>query len=401
MTPWLAVVGLGEDGIGALAPAARALIDSAETLVGGARHLALVGARAGVETITWDTPLERTIDAIAERRGRPVTVLATGNPMYFGIGAKLARRFPIAEMVIVPAPSAFALACARLGWSEPDTRCLTLHGRPLALLNAHLFPDQRLLLLAEDGATAAAVARRLTETGYGASRIVALAHMGGPGATRDEATADTWGERRTADLVTIAVELVAGPGARAYASVPGLPDDAYVHDGQITKREVRAATLAALGPLPGRLLWDVGAGAGSIAIEWLRGAPGSRAIAVERDNARARTIAANAAALGVPDLRVVEGAAPEALAGLDRPDAVFVGGAVALPGLLETCWAALGNGTLVANAVTVEGEARLAEFRAAHGGELVRIAVSRAEPVGQTLVWRALAPITQLRAAKP
>lgn len=401
MTPWLAVVGIGEDGLDGLGPAARALIVGAETLVGGARHLALAGPRGGVETLTWQAPLGRTLDDVAARRGRRVTVLATGDPMWFGIGVALAKRFPIEEMAIVPAPSAFSLACARLGWPLAEVACVTLHGRPLALLNAVLAPGARLLLLAEDGGTPAKVARALVEAGYGDSRIVVLGRMGGPRETRSEATAAAWNDRVTPDLATIAVELAAGPGARTFPRVPGLPDDAYAHDGQITKREVRAATLAALGPLPDRTLWDVGAGAGSIAIEWMRSARGALAYAIERQPARARTIAANAAALGVPGLCVIEGAAPEALGDLTVPDAVFVGGGVTEPGVIDGCWAALApGGVLVANAVTVEGEVRLAGFRARHGGDLIRIAVSRAEPLGSGLAWRALAPVTQLRAVK-
>jgi len=401
VTPWLAVVGIGEDGLDGLAPAARALVVGAETLVGGARHLALTGPRGGVETLTWQAPLGRTLDDLAARRGRRVTVLATGDPMWFGIGVALAKRFQIEEMTIVPAPSAFSLACARLGWPVSEVACVTLHGRPLALLNAVLAPGARLLLLAEDDTTPAKVARALIEAGYGDSRIVVLGRMGGPRETRMAATAATWNDRVTPDLATIAVDLVAGPNARTFPLVPGLPDDAYAHDGQITKREVRAATLAALAPLPERTLWDVGAGAGSIAIEWMRSARGAQAIAIERQPARVRTIAANASALGVPGLRVIEGAAPEALGDLTVPDAVFVGGGVTEPGVIDGCWAALGpGGVLVANAVTVEGEVRLAGFRALHGGDLTRIAVSRAEPLGSGLVWRALAPVTQLRAVK-
>lgn len=398
---WLAVVGLGEDGLDGLAPAARTLVARAETLVGGARHLALAAPGPGVETLTWQAPLSLTLDAIAARRGRRVTVLATGDPMWFGIGVALAKRFAADAMTVIPAPGAFSLACARLGWPLAETVCLTLHGRPLALVNAHLAPGARLLLLAEDGGTAPALASHLTAAGFGASTMTALEHMGGPREARREATAAAWGARCGADLATLAVHLVADAGARVLAPVPGLPDDAFVHDGQITKREVRAATLAALGPLPGHVLWDVGAGAGSVAIEWMRGARGVRAVAIEREPSRARAIAANAATLGVPGLAIVEGAAPEALAGLEPPDAVFVGGGVRAD-LLAACWAALKpGGRLVANAVTVESEAAVAAFRAAHDGTLARIAISRAEPLGDGLVWRALAPVTQMRAVKP
>lgn len=402
MTPWLAIIGLGEDGLAGLTPAARALVEGAEVLVGGERHLAHAAGVPAAERLTWESPLTQTLDAIGLRRGRRVTVLATGDPMWYGIGVALAQRFAAAEMTIVPAPSAFALACARLGWPLAEATTLTLHGRPLDLLNAHLGEGVRLLILCEDGGTPARVAARLTAAGFGPSRLVALERMGGPGESRRESAAATWSGDRTDDLTTLAVECRADPGARALAAVPGLPDDAFRHDGQITKREVRAATLAALAPSPGQLLWDVGAGCGSIAIEWLRADRRNRAIAVERSPERCRMIAANAAALGVPGLRILEAEAPASLAGLAAPHAVFVGGGVTTPGLVDACWAPLAaGGRLVANVVTAEGEAALVAHRAALGGTLTRIAVARALPLGSHLGWRPLLPVTQLAAVKP
>ena len=401
MTRWLAVVGIGEDGLDGLAPAARALVDGAEVLVGGARHLGMVPADRRPR-LSWPTPLTDLIPEIAALRGRPVCVLATGDPMWFGVGVTLARHFPVEEMAIVPAPSSFSLACARLGWSLADTVTLTLHGRPADLLRAHLWPGRRLLILSHDGASPAAIARILVEHGFAESRLTVLEHMGGPAECRHDDSAAAWGDRRTADLNLVAVALSAGSRARPLAPVPGLPDDAFAHDGQITKREVRAATLAALSPLPGQMLWDVGAGCGSVAIEWLRGHPGNRAAAVERLAARAATIAGNAAALGVPDLAVVHGEAPDALDDLPAPDAVFVGGGLSAAGLIDRCWEALApGGRLVANAVTLEGEAALFVHRARWGGNMVRIAVSRAEPVGPFTGWRPLMPVTQWSAVKP
>ena len=402
MTRWLAVVGIGEDGLDGLSPRARSALAEAEILVGGERHLAMVPA-ASAERWVWATPLGDTIDAVLGRRGRRVVVLASGDPMWYGVGAKLARVVPPEEMQVIPAPSSFSLACARLGWSLADIECLTLHGRPLALLNAAVAPGARLLLLSEDGTTPAAVAARLVELGYGPSRVVALERLGGPREKLRDGTAAGWGGARCDDLNTVAVECRAGPGAIIRSTAPGLPDEAFVHDGQLTKREVRAATVAALMPLPGQLLWDVGAGCGSVAIEWLRcGALGSRAAAVERDPARRAFIAENAATLGVPLLQIVVGEAPAALAGLPPPDAVFVGGGLTTPGLVERCWAALNpGGRLVANAVTVEGEARLLALRGLIGGDLTRLAVSRAEPVGPFAGWRPLMPVTQFAALKP
>ncbi len=401
MTPWLAVIGIGEDGFAGLSPAARTLVDTAEVLVGGARHLGMV-APGGAERLMWERPLCRTIETIAARRGRRVTVLATGDPLWYGIGANLARRFPREEMTIMPQPSAFSLAAARLGWPLAECAAISLHGRPLDGLRLHLFPERRVLILSEDGATPCAVAALLTGLGWGPSRLTVFSHLGGPREAFLAGEAKAWGERRVADLNTIALECCAAPGARALPRFAGLPDDAFEHDGQLTKRETRAATLAALAPLPGETLWDVGAGCGSIAIEWLRAGEGRQAIAVERSPVRAALIARNAAALGVPALRIVAGTAPAALDGLPPPAAVFVGGGIGEPGLLPSLWAALPPaGRLVANVVTTEGEAALLDWHARHGGALTRIAVSRAEPLGPHHFWRSLAPVTQLAAIKP
>ncbi len=399
--PWLSVVGIGEDGPAALAPAARALIDQAEVLVGGERHLAMV-PDDGRDRLTWTNPLMLLIDEIERRRGQRICVLATGDPLSYGIGVTLAGRFPIGELIIVPALSAFSLAAARLGWNLAAVETLTLHGRPLSLLHAYLQPDAKLMILSEDGRTPEHVAALLSERGYGASEITVLEHMGGSAERCIQSTADDWPAGETADLNIIAVACVAGPGARLLPRAPGLPDDAFRHDGGITKREVRAATLAALAPVSGQLLWDVGAGAGSIAIEWMRAAPRAAAVAVERNSDRLAMIAANATALGTPRLQIVAGAAPEALADLASPDAVFVGGGATTPGLIDTCWQALRpGGRLVANAVTLEGEQALVAWAQAAGGSLIRLAVSRATPVGSYTGWQPFRPVTQLAATKP
>ena len=400
MKPWLAVVGIGEDGVAGLTPAGRALVETAEVLVGGARHLAMV-PRGHVERLVWERPLDRTIDAIAQHRGRNVAVLASGDPLWYGVGVTLASRFPRDEMTIVPQPSAFNLAAARLGWPVADCAMVTLHGRPLDTLRLHLARGRRILALSEDGDTPREVAQLLTGCGWGPSRLVVLAHIGGPLEIVVEDEAQSWGDRRVADLNTIAIECHGAPGTRALPLFAGLPDDAFEHDGQLTKREVRAATLAARAPLPGETLWDVGAGCGSIAIEWLRAGAGRSAFAIERTPTRAALIARNANSLGVPGLRIIAGMAPEALNGLPVPDAVFVGGGIGGPGLLSALWARLRpGGRLVTNVVTAEGEARLLEWHTSHGGSLTRIAVSRAEPVGPRHLWRSLAQVTQLAVTK-
>jgi len=398
--PWLAVIGIGEDGVAGLAPAARTLVETAEVLVGGVRHLAMV-AEGDAERIVWERPLVRTIDAIEARRGRRVTVLASGDPMWYGIGVTLAVRFPREEMTILPQPSAFSLAAARLGWPLADCATITLHGRPLDILRLHLAPRRRILILSEDRGTPGAVAELLTGLGWGPSRLTVLAYLGGNREVVIAEEAQSWGDRQVPDLNTIAIACHGEPGARALPLLAGLPDEVFEHDGQLTKREVRAATLAALAPLPGETLWDIGAGCGSIAIEWLRIGEGRSAIAVEQDPSRAAMIARNAASLGVPALRIVLGAAPDALEGLPPPNAIFVGGGINETGLLPQAWATLPpGGRLVANVVTAEGEARLLDWHARHGGALTRIAVSRAMPVGPHHLWRPLATVTQFAVVK-
>ncbi len=401
--PWLAIVGLGEDGLDGLAPAARARVEDAEVLVGGARHLAMIPESHGAERLTWRRPLTDTVADIEARRGRRVCVLATGDPMSYGIGVTLGRAFGRDALSVHPAPGAFSLAAARLGWPLEDVTRLTLHGRPLALLNRHVAPGARLLILSEDGRTPGQVAHALTAAGYGPSRLTVLSHMGGPDEQWTEAAAADWGDRLVPDLNTLAVACEAGPDAAVLPAVPGLPDAAFRQDGQMTKREVRAATLAALAPQPGALLWDVGAGCGSVAIEWMRA--GGRAVAVERSAERRSYLAENAEALGVPTLAILAGEAPAALDALPddqrRPDAVFLGGGLTTDGLVARCLDALApGGRFVANAVTLEGEARLAALHAEQGGEMTRLSVSRLERVGPYHGWRPHMPVTQYRWTK-
>ncbi len=406
MTPWLSVIGIGDDGLAGLSPAARTLVESAETLVGGARHLAMVPG-GGAERLPWRQPLGDTIADIAARRGTRVAVLASGDPLWYGVGTVLLRHFHREEMTIVPQPSAFSLAAARLGWALAECMSLSLHGRPLDGLRLYLAPGRRCLLLSEDGTTPRRVAGLLAASGWGPSRMSVFEHLGGPREAAHCGTAQDWGERDTADLNTIALECAIAPGTRALSLLAGLPDDAFEHDGQLTKREIRAVTLARLAPLAGETLWDIGAGSGSIAIEWLRAVPDGAAIAVERNPGRAATIARNATSLGVPGLRIIADAAPRALGKippeLAPPDAIFVGGGIAETGLLEVLWDALRpGGRLVANVVSLEGERAILEWQAHHGGELARAAFTRAEPLGGGHhAWRPLLPVTQLVATKP
>jgi len=395
VTPWLTVLGIGEDG---LSPAGRALVENAELLVGGARHLALAGESAG-ERLTWQRPLSATLDAILARRPGPVVVLATGDPMWFGIGAALARRAPAREMRILPVAGAFSLAAARLAWPLESAATLSLHGRPLGLLALHVAPGARLLALSHDRRTPARAAAWLTEHGYGASRMTALAHMGGPLEARLQGRADCWtGE--SADFNTLAIECAAGAGARLFSRAPGLPDSFFEHDGMLTRRHIRAATLALLAPVAGARLWDIGAGSGAVSIEWIRA--GGEANAVEAAAPRRAAIARNAEALGAANLEIHAGEAPQALEGLPPPDAVFIGGGLGAGGVLEAAWAALKpGGRIAANAVTLEGEARLVRARSELGGDLYRVSVEKAEPIGRFGGFRPAMTVTQWAASKP
>jgi precorrin-6Y C5,15-methyltransferase (decarboxylating) len=395
MSVWLNVIGVGEDGIEALPRALQALIERAELIVGGERHLAMV-PQARADKKSWASPLSLTLDEIWARRGKPVVVLATGDPMHFGIGVALAKRVPAAEMAVHPHVSAFSLAAARMRWPLADIECLTIHGRPLELLAGAVAPGCKLLILSHDGASPADVAERLTELGYGASAVTVLEHMGGSRERIYAGRADAWTHPRAADLNTLAIECRAGADARPLSLTLGLPDDAFQHDGQMTKREIRAATLSALRPLPGQLLWDIGAGCGSIAIEWLRTHRSLSAIAIESDSMRQGLIEANAAALGTPHLKLVEGSAPQAYDGLPMPDAIFIGGGLSDRGVVEGAWERLKHGgRLVANAVTAEGEAQLFALRGKLGGDMTRLSIARLAPVGELHGWKPLMPVTQ------
>ncbi|MEN2989933.1 precorrin-6y C5,15-methyltransferase (decarboxylating) subunit CbiE [Tistrella sp. BH-R2-4] len=394
--PWITVVGIGEDGLGGLGAQARACIDAATILIGGDRHLAMLPAGDTRPKHAWPSPLKALRPVIEAARGHDLVVLASGDPFCWGIGTTLARWFGADALTVHPAPSAASLVCARLGWSLPDVRLITLHGRPLALLDRHLQPGARLVIYTDDGAAPAAIARRLAERGFGASRMTVLACLGGPHETIRQTRAADWGDAITADLNTVAVTLAADAATDWHPTVPGLDDDAFDHDGQLTKREMRAITLARLMPAPRALLWDIGAGNGSIGIEWLRAEATARAVAVEPRRDRAARIRGNAEALGVPALTVIEGSAPAALDGLPAPDAIFLGGAVAQDGLIALLMDRLiPGGRLVANAVTLSGEAALADAHHHHGGDLIRVQAARAVPVGPHMGWRAAMPVTQ------
>ncbi|MFJ4194076.1 precorrin-6y C5,15-methyltransferase (decarboxylating) subunit CbiE [Pseudomonas sp. NPDC089534] len=400
MTPWLTVVGIGEDGFKGLGKNARRALMDASRIVGGPRQLDLLPVCIRGERQQWPSPFSLT--PVLERRGEAVCVLASGDPMFYGVGASLARQVPGDEMSVLPAPSSCSLAAARLGWPLQDVVTLSLVARPLAALNALLSNGVRLLLLSNDAQSPAAVAALLRERGFGPSRLTVLEHLGGNAERRIDGTADDWNAPAVADLNVIALECLADTGAPRLSRLAGLPDSAFRHDGQLTKRDVRAVTLARLAPCPGELLWDVGAGSGSIGIEWMRAHPSCRALAIEADEGRQQLIEHNRDALGVPGLQLIRGRAPQALAGLERPDAVFIGGGVTRENVFQTCWAQLKpGGRLVANAVTLQSETALMHWRERHGGELTRLHVAQAQPLGGFDTWRQALPITLLELVKP
>jgi len=402
---WLSIVGIGEVGWDGLNDEAKRAVESAELVYGGARHLALLPTAGSSATrIPWPSPMTPAVQQIlTEYRGKKrVTVLASGDPMLHGVGVPLTRDLVATEFRVIPLVSAFSLACARLGWPMAETTLITLVNRPVEQLLRHLYPDQRLVIFSEDGSTPATVARLLTESGYGSSKIDVFENLGGSSERNIKELAACWLNKQCGKLNLMAVLCVPDTTARPLSLAPGLPDDAFDTDGQLTKREVRAVTLSRLAPLPNQTLWDVGAGTGSIGIEWMRVHPSCSCIAFEAREDRAVRIRENAARLGVPRLRVIQGTAPAAFAGLRPPDAIFIGGGVGNDDLFDACWAKLSPaGRLVANAVTLQSEASLVARHTLYGGDLMRMTVSRADLIGGLYGWRQMMPITQWTVTKP
>jgi precorrin-6Y C5,15-methyltransferase (decarboxylating) len=402
---WLSIVGIGEDGWDGLNDEAKRAVESAELVYGGTRHLALVPTAGSSATrIPWPSPMTPAVQQIlTEYRGKKrVTVLASGDPMLHGVGVPLTRDLVATEFRVIPQVSAFSLACARLGWPMAETTLITLVNRPVEQLLRHLYPGQRLVIFSEDGSTPATVARLLTESGYGPSKIDVFENLGGSSERKTSALAACWPNEQSGKLNLLAILCAPDATARLLSLAPGLPDDAFDTDGQLTKREVRAVTLARLAPLPNQTLWDIGAGTGSIGIEWMRVHPSCSCIAFEAREDRAVRIRENASRLGVPNLKVIHGTAPAAFAGLPPPNTIFIGGGVGSDDLFNACWAKLSpGGRLVANAVTLQSEASLVARHTLYGGDLMRVTVSRADLIGGLYGWRPMMPITQWTVTKP
>lgn len=390
--PRITVVGLGADGWAGVPDRLRTMVEGAAVVLGGRRHLALLPDVSDQAREAWPSALREGLPGLMARYADlDVVALASGDPLVSGIGSTLVELFGADAVHVEPTVSSVALARARMRWAAEDHDVVSLVGRDPRLLLRALAPGRRVLVLSADETTPAVVARLLVEHGYAASRISVLGDLGGD-ETRVDGVADGW-EGEVSRLNVIALEVV-GQGLASWS--PGLPDSAYEHDGQLTKRDLRASALSRLAPVPGQLLWDVGAGAGSVGIEWMRAHPSCRAIGVESDSERAARIARNAGALGVPDLEVVHGRAPDALTGLPAPDAVFVGGGATRARVVDTCLAALHErGRLVVHGVTLETEQLLVRLHSEHGGELTRIAVEHAEPIGTFTGWTPGRAVTQ------
>ena len=396
MQKWLSIIGIGEDGLVGLSPVAVSCLNKAQIIFGGERHLSMLPPDDNREKISWKSPFQTSITEIISRRGQAVCILASGDPLCYGVGATILKDINISEITIIPAPSAFSLACSRLGWSLTEVETLSLCGRPVSLLQSYIYPGAKLLILSEGKNTPGHVAEILINRGYGNSQITVLEKMDNIEETIITDIATNWQGKNIAALNTIAVECIADRGIVGLSRFPGLPDNAFHHDGQLTKREVRAVTLSSLAPLPGELLWDVGAGCGSISIEWLRSDRRCCAIAIEQNSTRLNYIADNAAALGTPNLQIMAGKALEVIPNLPAPNAIFIGGGVTASEILENCWdVLLPGGRMVVNVVTLAGEQRLYQWYEKVGGNFIRIAIQRAEPIGKFLGWKAMSPVTQ------
>ncbi|MCE0535617.1 precorrin-6y C5,15-methyltransferase (decarboxylating) subunit CbiE [Kineosporia rhizophila] len=406
----LVVAGIGADGWPGLSPATREALSQADVVFGGDRQLALLPPEVTARQVPWPSPLLRALPLLLVKTpGAHKVVLASGDPTFFGIATTIARVAPGFDLTVLPHPSSVSLACARMGWAQQDVEVISLVGRPAATLQPSISPARRLLVLVPGEESPAVVADLLRKRGFGPSELTALGNLGAQDEFRVTATADEWPSEGFPEhapsgskaLCVLAVVCRPGTAPLRLSRTPGLPDEAYENDGQLTKRHVRAITLSTLAPEPGELLWDVGGGAGSIGIEWLRTHPSCRAVSIERDPQRAQRIARNAELLGVPHLEVRTGEAPAELTGLPTPDAIFVGGGLTAPGLLEHCWEALApGGRMVVNVTTLESEMLLAQARSQYGGVLAKIEIAKATAIGRFTGWRPAMPVTQWSAWK-
>ncbi len=400
MTAWIDVVGIGEDGLEGLSAEAVTALEGAEIIIGGDRHHR-IAPNLPARRVRWPSPFSKMIGTISRYRGRKVALLVTGDPLWFSAGAKVAAAFPAAEIRFHPQLSAFQLACARMRWSLADIDTLTIHGRPAEQIIPWFAPGARLAVLTGGSGDPGAVARMLADRGYGPSRLTVLAELGGPGEARHSALASDWACEDPAASIpgfhTLCIECRVEPGITVLPRGPGLPDDAFVNDGNFTKSDVRAATICALAPRRGELLWDIGCGCGTVSVEWMRCARDARAIGIDPNPARQEMARKNARALGAPGLELIQGRAPEALDGLPDPDAVFIGGGLGRE-VVEVALARIRPaGRIVASAVTLESNSLLADIHRQSGGHLVRLSVEMVSALGNQRGWQPMMPVTQWR----
>ncbi len=410
---WLCVIGIGEDGWDDLSADARDLLYESEIVLGGERHLKMLPKDWEGERIVWSSPIREAVSKIVSWRPedsasvQKVAIMASGDPLCYGIATKLLRHLPIEEIWIKPALTTFSLMCSRIGWSLPDVETLTIHGRPVEMLHPFVQPGAKLLVLSKGEESPEKAAKLLCARGFGKSIITVLEHLGGRKERQFSGPADSWNHPEGAALNAMAIECIPESNATILSKIPGLPDEAFFHDGQLTKREIRAVSLSRLMPVVDQVLWDVGAGCGSVAIEWMRTSPRCRAVAIEKSKSRLKLIEQNSQELGVPMLQIISGSAPEVLADLPAPDAVFIGGGLSSGNLLQTCWTALKpGGRLVANAVTLEGEQKLLQWqnenagKSGASGDLTRLSISRAEKIGKFQGWKEMRSVIQLAVIK-
>jgi len=410
---WLCVIGIGEDGWDNLSADARDLLYESEIVLGGERHLKMLPKDWEGERIIWSSPIREAVSKIVSWRPedsasvQKVAIMASGDPLCYGIAAKLLRHLPIEEIWIKPALTTFSLMCSRIGWSLPDVETLTIHGRPVEMLHPFVQSGAKLLVLSKGEESPEQAAKLLCARGFGKSIITVLEHLGGRKERQFSGPADSWNHPEGAALNAMAIECIPESNATILSKIPGLPDEAFFHDGQLTKREIRAVSLSRLMPVVDQVLWDVGAGCGSVAIEWMRTSPRCRAVAIEKSKSRLKLIEQNSQELGVPMLQIISGSAPEVLADLPAPDAVFIGGGLSSGNLLQTCWTALKpGGRLVANAVTLEGEQKLLQWqnenagKSGASGDLTRLSISRAEKIGKFQGWKEMRSVIQLAVIK-
>ena len=388
--PWLTIIGLTEDGLPGLPDASREALAAADLVFGGPRHLALAGVAE--KGRPWPVPFD--IAPVLAERGRRVVVLTSGDPFWHGAGGTLAAHLAPGEWVALPVAGVVALACARLGWRAEDVVTLGLHAAPFARLRPHLARGCRIIATLRDGAAVAKLAEWLCVQGAGSAQLTVLERLGGPAERIRQTSAGDIQPNDIAAPVAVTIDGADLPRGTGIGTVPGRPDDDFTHAGQITKSPIRAMTLAALAPRPGALLWDIGGGSGAISVEWALA--GGRAICIEPRADRLELIRANSANFGVGHLVTpVHGRAPDALSDMTEPDAVFVGGGGSAA-LFDALWSLMPSGArLVANAVTLETESLLTVLSARHGGDLMRIDIARAAPLGGMRGWQPARPVVQ------